>query len=77
VKHAVQRGILGTNSAFALGPRKTTKNFDRIDCGPPSLLSPGVRWPGRDADHSPASSTEVKNGGVIIPLLHTFSCHSA
>jgi hypothetical protein len=29
VKHAVQCGILGTNSAFALGPRKTTENLDR------------------------------------------------
>jgi hypothetical protein len=27
VKHAVQRGILDTNSAFALGPRKTTENL--------------------------------------------------
>jgi hypothetical protein len=30
VKHAVQRGILGTNSAFGLGPRKTTENLHRI-----------------------------------------------
>jgi hypothetical protein len=30
VKHAVQRGILGTNLAFALGPRKTTENFYRV-----------------------------------------------
>jgi hypothetical protein len=30
VKHAVQSGILGTNSAFALGPRKTT-NLDLVD----------------------------------------------
>jgi hypothetical protein len=30
VKHAVQRGILGTNSAFALGPRNTTGNLDRV-----------------------------------------------
>jgi hypothetical protein len=29
VKYAVQRGILGTNSAFAVGPRKTTENLDR------------------------------------------------
>jgi hypothetical protein len=29
-KHAVQRGILITNSAFALGPRKTTENLDRV-----------------------------------------------
>jgi hypothetical protein len=30
-KHAVQRGVLGTNSAFALGPRKPTKNLDQVD----------------------------------------------
>jgi hypothetical protein len=30
-KHAVQRGIWCTNSAFALGPRKTTENLDRVD----------------------------------------------
>jgi hypothetical protein len=29
-KHAVQRCILSTNSAFALGPRKTTENLDRV-----------------------------------------------
>jgi hypothetical protein len=30
VKHAVQRGILGTNSAFAPGSRNTTENLDRV-----------------------------------------------
>jgi hypothetical protein len=31
VKHTVQcSGILGTNSAFALGPRKTTVTLDRV-----------------------------------------------
>jgi hypothetical protein len=29
VKHAMQRGILSTNSAFALGPRKTAENLHR------------------------------------------------
>jgi hypothetical protein len=29
-RHAMQHGILGTNSAFALGPRKTTENIDRF-----------------------------------------------
>jgi hypothetical protein len=28
--HAVQCGILGTNSAFAPGSRKTTENLDRV-----------------------------------------------
>jgi hypothetical protein len=32
----------------------------------------GVKWPGREADHSPPSSTEVKNGGAIPPLPHVF-----
>jgi hypothetical protein len=31
-------------------------------------LYPGVELPGREADHSPASSAEVKNGGAIPPL---------
>jgi hypothetical protein len=38
VKHAVQRGILGTNSAFAPGSRKTTENLDRL--GYPVPLCP-------------------------------------
>jgi hypothetical protein len=27
----------------------------------PGALSLGVKWPGREADHSPLSSAEVKN----------------
>jgi hypothetical protein len=34
----------------------------------PGALSPGVKRPGREADHSPPSSAEVKNGGAIPPL---------
>jgi hypothetical protein len=36
-------------------------------------VSPGVKRPLREADHSPRSSAEVKNGGVIPPLPHTSS----
>jgi hypothetical protein len=43
--------------------------------GPPSFLSNGYRglFPrgkrqGREADHSPPSSADVKNGGAIPPL---------
>jgi hypothetical protein len=36
-------------------------------------LSPGVKRPGREADHSPPSSAEVKNSGVVPPLPHTTS----
>jgi hypothetical protein len=37
-------------------------------CGPPSLLFNGPR-PGHEADHSPLSNAEVKNGGAIPPLM--------
>jgi hypothetical protein len=33
---------------------------------------PGGKRPGREADHSPLSSAEVKNCGVIRPLPRTF-----
>jgi hypothetical protein len=29
------------------------------------------KWPGHEADHSPPSSAEVKNGRNISPLYHT------
>jgi hypothetical protein len=28
-------------------------------------LSPGIKRPGHEADHSPVPSAEVKNGGII------------
>jgi hypothetical protein len=31
-------------------------------------LYPRIKQPGRETDHSPPSSSEVKNGGAIIPL---------
>jgi hypothetical protein len=36
-----------------------------------------VKWQGHEADHSPPSSAEVKNGKSIPPLLHTSSQHCA
>jgi hypothetical protein len=40
----------------------------------PGALPPELKWPGREADHSPVSSIEVKNVyRVISPLLHTSS----
>jgi hypothetical protein len=49
--------------------------------GPLSLLSngyrgalfPGVKRLGREADHSPPSSSEVKNGGAVPPLPYLSS----
>jgi hypothetical protein len=37
----------------------------------PKALSPWVRRQGREADHSPPSRAEVKNGGAIPPTAHT------
>jgi hypothetical protein len=36
-------------------------------------LSPGIKRPGRKADHSPPSSAKIKNGGAITPLSQTNS----
>jgi hypothetical protein len=36
-----------------------------------------VKQQGRTADHSPPSGAEVKNGGVIHLLPHTFSRHGS
>jgi hypothetical protein len=39
----------------------------------PGALSPGVKRQGREADHSPPFSAEVKNGGAIPPIPHMSS----
>jgi hypothetical protein len=43
----------------------------------PGALFPGVKRPGLEADHSPPSSAEFKNGGTIPPLPHMFSWYRA
>jgi hypothetical protein len=43
----------------------------------PRPPSPGVKQQGRQADKSPLSSAEVKNGGAIPPLPYMSSWHSA
>jgi hypothetical protein len=35
-------------------------------------LSPEVKGPACEADHSFPSSTKVKNGGAILPFSHVF-----
>jgi hypothetical protein len=35
----------------------------------PGALSPGIKPPELEADHSPPSSVEVKNGGAIPPYV--------
>jgi hypothetical protein len=57
----------------------------RADLGPsqppiewvPRNLSPGVKLPGREANHSPLSSAEVKNVGAVHLFSHAFSCCGA
>jgi hypothetical protein len=34
----------------------------------PGALSPSVKRSGREADHSPPSNAEVKNGGAPLPI---------
>jgi hypothetical protein len=56
------------------------QSVSRLALGPtqPSIQwVPGVKWQGREADHSPPSNAEVKNGGAIPPLPHMPSWHSA
>jgi hypothetical protein len=43
----------------------------------PGTISIGVQQPGHEADHSPPSNVEVKNGGAMPPLLQISSWHSA
>jgi hypothetical protein len=38
---------------------------------------PEVKWPEREADHSPQSTAELKNGGAVLSLSHTSSWLSA
>jgi hypothetical protein len=38
----------------------------------PRPVSPAVKWRGREADHSPPSSAEVRSGGPLSQFSHTF-----
>jgi hypothetical protein len=40
-------------------------------------MGSGVKRAGREADHSPSSMAEFKNGGAIPPLPHTSSWRGA
>jgi hypothetical protein len=65
----LERGkiLFSTASRPALGP--TQPPIEWV----PGAISPGVKGPGRETDHSPPSSADVKNGGAIPPLPHMFS----
>jgi hypothetical protein len=42
----------------------------------PGTLPPGVERPGREADHSPPTNAEVKNGRATIAFTHTSTWYS-
>jgi hypothetical protein len=60
-----------TESRQALGP---TQHPIKWESG---AVSSGVKQPGREADHSPPSRAEIKDGGVMPPLPLMCSWHSA
>jgi hypothetical protein len=74
-------GSIPNSARFFFSPQRPDQLW-----GPPSLLSngyrggeisSGVKRQGHEANHSPRSTAEVKNGGAIPPLPHISSWHSA
>jgi hypothetical protein len=61
------RILAGAVSRPALGPTQWI----------PQAISPGVKWPGHEADHSAPPNAKVKNGEAIPPLPQMSSWHSA
>jgi hypothetical protein len=59
--------LYSTESKPALGPTQPSIQWVL------GVFSPGVKHPESEADHSPPSIAEVKNGGAIPPLLYMFS----
>jgi hypothetical protein len=55
--------LILTASRLALGPTEPPAQWET------GALSPGVEMPGREADHSPASSAEVKNAWSYTSTL--------
>jgi hypothetical protein len=39
----------------------------------PGALSPGVMWPGREVDHSPPCSAEVKKAWCLVKHRENFA----
>jgi hypothetical protein len=62
--------LFPTESRSILGPIQPPIRWVR------RAISPEVKRQGREADHSPLSSVEIKKGGAIPPLPHICSWHS-
>jgi hypothetical protein len=61
------------NLASRLAPRPTQPPIKWV----PGAPSPGTKRQGYEANHSPPSSAQVKNGGAILPLPDTSSWRDA
>jgi hypothetical protein len=70
--------IMHTNRSLILSTA-TLSTTDRLRPTDPTTqcVTSGVKRPGREADHSPSSSAEVKNSGAMPPLnQHVFMARS-
>jgi hypothetical protein len=63
--------LYSTVSRLALGPTQPPIQWVL------GALSLGVKRPGHEAESSPPSSAEVRNGGAIPPFHHMSSWHNA
>jgi hypothetical protein len=69
--------IPGSARLFSSPPRPDRPTQPLIQWVVPGVLYPGVKRPVREADHSPPSGAQAKDGGAIPPLPHMSSWHSA
>jgi hypothetical protein len=66
--HSLDDGGVGVQVPFGSRIFSSPSKSSRLALGStqpsiqwvPGVLSPGVKWPGREADHSPPASAEVK-----------------
>jgi hypothetical protein len=71
---------VGLAACYSLDARGSIPYKSRPALGLTKLRTqrvPGVRRPGRQADHSPPSNAEVKNGGAVLPHPYTPSWRCA
>jgi hypothetical protein len=51
---------------FSVAPRRALGPTQPPTQWVPGIISSGIKWQGREADHSPVSSADVKNNGAIF-----------
>jgi hypothetical protein len=66
----VKNFLFSTSSRPALGSNQPLIQWVQ------GSLSPGVKWPGREADHSPPASAEAKKIRIYTCTPHSPSWHS-